>query len=261
MYDTNSVQLPYYPGKRPDDLEFQLSAAAEQRRYDGQLGRFNYTVAPQYYNERRPWLAFLPQISQLSDFDLSARTECTPLIRVWDVDSDRPYQGRLRDEFVTDLNEVDTSAMSRMRAVGTRIYRDRLVWWNERPMAPVPADFKELRAASTFEQAVDLGRRIQQGILEKQAWCTMAETWLEYRDRERTLAATQVVPVRDKYLGVWIHGIPEDCLKFFLGHARVLCFLIHELTANETPGDLTMEDFVQGTAIAPLLDWQRSEYD
>ncbi|KAF8146252.1 hypothetical protein K438DRAFT_1781128 [Mycena galopus ATCC 62051] len=89
----------------------------------------------------------------------------------------------------------------------------------------------------------------------------MAETWLKYRDRERTLAATQVVPARNEYLGVWIHGIPKDCLKFFLGHARVPCFLIHELTANETPGDLTMEDFVQGTAIAPLLDWQRSEYN
>ncbi|KAJ7903927.1 hypothetical protein B0H13DRAFT_2335021 [Mycena leptocephala] len=67
--------------------------------------------------------------------------------------------------------------------------------------------------------------------------------------------------LKDEYFGVWIHGIDERDLKFCLGHARVPCFLIHELLSQEAPSKLSMEDFVQGTAVASLLDPWGSESD
>ncbi|KAF8146534.1 hypothetical protein K438DRAFT_2093281 [Mycena galopus ATCC 62051] len=110
-------------------------------------------------------------------------------------------------------------------AMGANIYCERVDLWDNRPVAPLQAEFEEHRNATMFKQAVDASRQIQRGILEKQACIT------------------------------------EDDLKFFLGHARVLCFLVHELIAQEAPSKLTMEDFVQGTPIAPLLDPQNSEYN
>ncbi|KAF8190252.1 hypothetical protein K438DRAFT_1763264 [Mycena galopus ATCC 62051] len=55
----------------------------------------------------------------------------------------------------------------------------------------------------------------------------------------------QILPAKEEYLGIWIHGITEEDLKFFLSYARVPCFLIHELIVQEAPGKLVMEDFVQ----------------
>jgi hypothetical protein len=141
------------------------------------------------------------------------------------------------------------------------VYRERADLWNSRPVSPLLSDFDELRSASTFEQAVDVGQQIQRWILEKHAWYRMAESWLDYRGKDLALSAVQVKAAKEEYLGVWIHGVSEEDLKFFLGHARVPCFFIHELIEGEDPGTLVVTDFVQGTPVAQLLDPQNSEYD
>jgi hypothetical protein len=95
----------------------------------------------------------------------------------------------------------------------------------------------------------------------------MADSWLNYQEKDLALSTVQILPAKEEYLGVWIHGISEGDLKFFLGHARVPCFLIHELVDQdemidqEAPIRLVMEDFVQGTPVAQLLNPQSSEYD
>ncbi|KAF8129674.1 hypothetical protein K438DRAFT_1999728 [Mycena galopus ATCC 62051] len=229
-------------------LELRPFVSVEQRWYDGQLGKFDPTIAPQYYDRKHPWLAFSPLISQLSNFDLSVQAESAPLIRAWKVDDERPYRGHLREEFIKDLDEADHAVQSQIQTIGAHIYRERVELWNNCPVAPLCADFDELRKASLFEQAVDAGRQRQRGILEKQAWYRMAEAWI--------LAAMQILPAKEEYLGIWMHSITEEDLKFFLSHARVPCFLIHELIAQEASSNLSMDDFVQGTFIAPLLNAQ-----
>ncbi|KAF8193232.1 hypothetical protein K438DRAFT_1761939 [Mycena galopus ATCC 62051] len=239
-----------YPPLVDDAFQWRLpdsgSRFGRERRYDGHLGKFDPTVTPQYYDKKRPWLAFIPSASQLTAFDLSARAEFVPIIRAWEVDSERPYRGRLREEFVQDLDEANRTAQSMILSIGMRTYRERMDLWNNRSIMPLRADFDELR---------------KRWILEKQAWYTMAELWLYYRSRDRDLLAVQILPAREEFLGVWIHGITEEDLKFFLGQARAPCYLVHELVDGEVPGKLTMEDFVQGTAVAALVELRNSEYD
>ncbi|KAF8210238.1 hypothetical protein K438DRAFT_1959517 [Mycena galopus ATCC 62051] len=261
LWSPNSVQLPYYPGIRSNVLDLRLSTTLEQRRYDGHLGKFDPTVTPQYYNRKRLWLAFIASTSNLLAFDWSARAEYVPIIRAWEVDAEQPYRGRLRAEFVKDLDEADRAAQTVILVIGLKVYRERADLWNNHPVMPLRADFNELSKVTTFEQAVDSGRQIQRWILEKQAWCRMAESWLEYRPRDLELPALQILPAKEEFMGVWIHGISEEDLKFYLGHARVPRFLVHELIAHETPGKLAMEDFIQGTPIATLLEPQNSEHD
>ncbi|KAF8177720.1 hypothetical protein K438DRAFT_2180982 [Mycena galopus ATCC 62051] len=200
-------------------------------------------------------------MSNLSAFDWSARAEYVPIIQAWEVDTERPYWGCLRAEFVKDLDEADCATQTVILAIGLKVYRKRANLWNNRPVMPLCADFDELGKVTTFEQAVDSGRQIQCWILEKQAWCMMAESGLEYRPRDLELPVLQILPAKEEFMGTWIHGISEKDLKFYLGHARVPCFLVHELIAHETPGKLAMEDFIQGTPTAALLEPQNSEHD
>ncbi|KAF8194489.1 hypothetical protein K438DRAFT_1761398 [Mycena galopus ATCC 62051] len=167
LWSPYSVQLPYYVGIRSNVLDLRLPASSEQRRYDGHLGKFDPTIAPQYYNKKRPWLAFIPTTSQLSAFDWSTRAEYVPIIRAWQVDKERPYRGCLRVEFVRDLEESHRAVQSLIMAIGARIYRECVDLWDNHPVAPLRAEFEELRNATTFEQAVDTGRQIQRGIFEK----------------------------------------------------------------------------------------------
>ncbi|KAJ7354501.1 hypothetical protein DFH08DRAFT_955893 [Mycena albidolilacea] len=90
---------------------------------------------------------------------------------------------------------------------------------------------------------------------------TPATAWHLWKRKDLALSAIQVKAAKEEYVGVWIHGVLEEDLKFFLGHTRVPCFLIHELVEGEAPGKLVVTDFVQGTPVAQLLDPQNSEYN
>ncbi|KAF8157745.1 hypothetical protein K438DRAFT_1777081 [Mycena galopus ATCC 62051] len=261
LWSPNSVQLPYYPGIRSSVLELRLSESLEQRRYDGKLGRFDPTLAPQYYDRRRPWLGMLVAPSSLSAFEISARAEYVPIIRVWEVSSEKPFLGKLREEFVRDLEEANRAAQAKMMGVGARIYRERVELWNHRPTRPLQREFSDLRSLTRFEQALDLGQELQRAIQERFAWARMAEAWLQFEGKEVELASVEILPANEEFIGVWVHGIEEADLKFFLGPARVPCFLVHELGNQDPTGELIMEDFVQGTPVADLLDPQKSEFD
>ncbi|KAF8185101.1 hypothetical protein K438DRAFT_1766198 [Mycena galopus ATCC 62051] len=261
LWSPNSVQLPYYPGVRSSVLDLRLSDSLEQRRYDGQLGRFDPTLAPQYYDRRHPWRGMLAAPTSITAFDLSTRAEYVPIIRVWEVSDEKPFTGHLRAEFVKDLEEASRLAQTRMMGVGVRIYRERVELWNLRPTRPLQREFDNLRVITSFERALDLGRELQRAIQEKFAWAQMAEAWLQYDGKEAELASVEILPANEEFIGVWIHGINAAELRFFLGSAHVPCFLIHELSELDPPGELVMGDFVQGTPLADSLDPQNSEFD
>ncbi|KAF8143740.1 hypothetical protein K438DRAFT_1783442 [Mycena galopus ATCC 62051] len=254
LWSPNSVQLPFYPGIRSNVFDLKPAAIHEQRRYDRRLGRFDPTMATQYYNRRRPWLAFLLSPTSLSSFDLSTLAEFVPLIRVWDVSEEKPYLGSVRLKFVKDLEEANRAAQSRMMAVGARIHRVRVELWERRPIQPIRQDFDSLRAAVKFDEALDLCCEMQRGVQEKNAWARMAEDWLLLEPVKGTdLASVEILPANKEFLGTWIHGVEELDLKFFLSHASLI--------AEEPVGAIVLEDFVQGTPAFDLLDPLKSKFD
>ncbi|KAK7007196.1 hypothetical protein R3P38DRAFT_2436258, partial [Favolaschia claudopus] len=59
LWSPNSIQTPYYPGIRFNPTETAQSRDELLRRYDGQLGKFDYSIVPQYYDPRFPWRGFM----------------------------------------------------------------------------------------------------------------------------------------------------------------------------------------------------------
>jgi hypothetical protein len=63
-----------------------------------------------------------------------------------------------------------------------------------------------------------------------------------------------VLPANNEYMGVWMHGIEEDEMWFFMACAGVPCFLVHKLTAEEPRGEMVTQSFTEATIVSKFLD-------
>ena len=59
LWSPNSAQVAFYPGVPPTNFQLCLPSDETQRRYDGHLGRHDYTVSPQLLSEEHPWRGFI----------------------------------------------------------------------------------------------------------------------------------------------------------------------------------------------------------
>ncbi|KAJ7911723.1 hypothetical protein B0H13DRAFT_2328102 [Mycena leptocephala] len=250
IWSLNSLQTPYYPGVRPRASKLLPGSTKDQRRADGQLGRFDPTISPQYFDARRPWLAFLPSPRVRIDEEEAAYT---PVYSVWESEPDSGFRGRLDLFFLEKLAEANTKADRGVSDCARIRYVQRLLW-DDCPQEPWASSVEALKSVRSFEDAVDLVRAAQRGILEKHAWMNMASTWIAHGGSLDKLKEGKIVPADDDLMGVWAHEITELDLYFFLTGAAVPCFLIHELTEGEPPGNLVAPDFTQWTAMAARLD-------
>ncbi|KAJ7901489.1 hypothetical protein B0H13DRAFT_2335974 [Mycena leptocephala] len=249
LWSPNSLQTPYYPGVRPRASKLLPGNTLDHRRADGQLGRFDPTISPQYFDARRPWLAFLPSPRCPVDEDDAAYT---PVHEVWESTPDSGFLGRLDPHFLANLNEANAKA-DRLVLDRSRVRYSRKLLWDDRPKEPWANSLQALEKVYKFEDAVDLVRVAQRGIVEKEAWARMALAWIKEGGPLEKLKDDAIQPADDELMGVWVHGITELDLYFFLTRAGVPCFLVHELTAEEPAGELVARDFVQWTVIATRL--------
>ncbi|KAJ7803925.1 hypothetical protein B0H13DRAFT_2388707 [Mycena leptocephala] len=257
IWSPNSLQIPYYPGVRPRASKLLPSSAKEQRRVDGQLGRFDPTISPQYFDTRRPWLAFLPSPGCPVDED---EAQFTPVHDVWESTPDSGFLGRLDPHFLSRLNEANDKADRAMRD-RSRVRYSRKLLWDDRPLEPWVDSLQALAKVYKFEEAVDLVRGVQRGILEKEAWARMASAWVLGGGALEKMKDEAIKPANDELMGVWVHGTTELDLYFFLAKAEVPCFLIHELTAEEPSGELVARDFLQWTPIAARVRPRKCSYE
>jgi hypothetical protein len=143
----------------------------------------------------------------------------------------------------------------------SRVRYSRKLLWDDRPKEPWVNSLQALEKVYKFEDAVDLVRDAQRGIVEKEAWARMALAWIQEGGPLEKLKADAILPVDDELMGVWVHGITELELYFFLTRAGVPCFLVHELTVMEPAGELVAHDFVQWTAVATCLMPRKCGYE
>jgi hypothetical protein len=256
LWSPNSLQTPYYPGVRPQASRLVLGTKT-QRRADGQLGRFVPTLSPQYFDTRRPWLAFLPSPLVVIDDDDAAYTL---VHEVWTSEPDSGFRGRLDPFFVQRLVEVN-SKLDREINDRSRVRHTRTLLWNDHPKDPWTSTIEALGKVDSFEDAVDLVRDIQHGLLEKRAWVKMALAWIQGGGSLEKLKTGSIIPANNDYMGAWAHEITELDLYFLLTQAAVPCYFVHELTDGEPPSELVAPNFTRWTPIESRLDPGGCEYN
>ncbi|KAJ7794546.1 hypothetical protein B0H13DRAFT_2393349 [Mycena leptocephala] len=179
---------------------------------------------------------------------------------IWESEADSGFRGRLNPFFVQRLVDANSKADEAMES-RSRVRHSRPLLWSDRPQEPWRTSVEALKSVQRFEDAVDLVREAQRGILEKRAWVKMAAAWIQEGGSLETLKKGVVVPANDDFMGAWIHEITELDLYFLLTKAAVPCFFVHELTDGEPPSELVATDFVKWTAVAPRLDPEYCPYN
>ncbi|KAJ6460497.1 hypothetical protein C8R47DRAFT_1226258 [Mycena vitilis] len=257
IWSPNSCQDPFYPGIRNGSFPLKPPLRPEQRRYDGQLGRFDPTISPQAYDPERPWLGFIRSPRYVSDLDMELVLE--PVTLHWVSEPDSGFRGRIEPSFLRSLVDVNSTADAAIRVLHEVRYT-RVALWNLRLCAPSAEDLDKLRVVTRYDDAVDRVREVQRQLVEKEGWVRLALCWKESRPRIEDMRSLPIKPADDGLMGVWLNGMPEYDSLYFLTQTAVPCFLIHELTAEEPRGYLVARSFIEGTPIQPLLDPYRCEY-
>ncbi|KAJ7903117.1 hypothetical protein B0H13DRAFT_2335280 [Mycena leptocephala] len=250
LWSQNSLQDPYYPGYRPRSGDLKAGNSSEQRRYDGQLGRFDPTISPQYYDPRRPWLGFITVPFHPAHSDDAANEQ---VMDVWVSEADSGYRGKLDPLFLKRLADANTTLDTAIRLLDS-VRHSRRQLWEDRPQQLWSTTLDPLRRITKYEDAVNQVREIQRGLLEKEAWLRMAIAWRDRRRSAENMRKMPVLPACDEFMGVWMHGIGEEDMLFFLTCAAVPCFLVHELTAEEPRGEMVAQNFMDATIVSRYLE-------
>lgn len=230
VWSPNSTRDAFLPGKVRRDYGFQIPQKREQRRFDGHLGRFDPTVATQYFSNQYPWHAFI-DVYNPKKIEL----DTIPLYGPWQPRGE--YTGRLDPAFVTAMEK-------RCEALNDAIFNEqkfripsvKLIIDNP-PVSPTMSDIRQLRNPEMFyEDALDKLLSYQRGFRRKAAWVRMVQklrtTWPP--DVE-ALRKQTIPPADERFMGVWLNGVDEEMSLWLLFHGRVPCFVVHEYHRDDFP--------------------------
>lgn len=256
IWSPNSSTIAYYPGLPPSNYTWRSDSDPSQRRIDGSLGRFDYTLCPQHYVASKPWLPFIATPPSIADVTLFPET--VQPNQVWESDqAPSLYTGHIESQYIAVLQ-------ARIENLNTDIAREDLndippeIWAN-RPAFPADASqvARDLRLVKTYDEAVDLIATISCQVKGKAAWLA----WLRHYRQEDAKSPQQYrkLPVpraNEEFMGVWLNGIPEDIGLWLMMSARVPCFIVHEFAPDENVkvNAPALKSFVLHTNIAIFDD-------
>ena len=257
LWSPNSRQFPFFPGVLLPDFLLSCPEDETRRRYDGHLGRFDFTVSPQYLSEQFPWRGFIlrPGTQQASLFP-----EYLLLHQKWH--SLTKVEGMIETQWIDSLM-FRLNALDAEMASCSRVAERRPDLWDVRPSYPHVDEVTGLRRIRSFNIAVDAIARIQRGIKDRAAWLVMIKLLLA-EDRYLTpdeFRAGFVPPACEDYMGTWINGSDERDALWLMSKAMP-CFVIHKLVGQEryTKRGESVPDFLSGTD-AVLLHYSHNGFD
>ena len=247
LWSPNSSQISFYPGVPPPNLQLTCPPEETQRRFDGHLGPYDYTVSPQVLSEQRPWHGFI--LRQASGF--KQQSECPEfalLHQNWRSISaeEGMIETKWIDALMFRLNDLDAKMSSCSKIT---YYRADL--WEGRPLYPSVDEVVTLRRIRTFAVAVDYIGRVLRGIKDRAAWLVMAQLILADEVTLDMLRNGTVPPACDDYLGAWVNGSDERDAVWAMGNGMP-CFVIHELSSGARSVYQTAPrscDFLEGTDV------------
>ncbi|KAJ7716674.1 hypothetical protein DFH07DRAFT_973848 [Mycena maculata] len=249
LWSPNSRQEAYYPGRRTI-AKLELPAMVTRRQHNGSLGVFDPTFAPQQYDSARPWLGCI-------EWNLD-QPEWEDLCVHWETEVDSALYGKLSPEYLRRLISANQVLNYEIQGFEDSLY-NRPSLWHSRPLLPYQVDFDTLARARTYEVVIDSGAAVQRGMREKRAWLEFAKRWTKSATCLDIMRRCPTLEARDKFIGVWINGAPEQDVLFFLTEMGVPCFIVHELIEKEPLGELVVPNTMSGTRLEK--SFERCEYD
>ncbi|KAF5366492.1 hypothetical protein D9615_010646 [Tricholomella constricta] len=261
-WSPNSRQSPFLPGVVPQGWTPIIPRDRTQRRLDGHLGRFDFTVSPQMVSGQ-VWRGFilLPQAGyrwrkDLPEYDL--------LTKQWE--STGPHVGHVSTEYVTRLRRrLDELEKAMAKFAGLELSYTN--YWASRPQLPLRSEIDHLARLSTWEDVVDMGVEIQRNMKDRAAWVAFATRltsvgWRSVIDdvRKRKEGA---LPANDNFIGAWINGNREQDSLWLLSQG-VPCFIVHRLDPDDRWTARVAHDrrrsWTEGSGVQ-FLDSEKNPYD
>lgn len=263
IWSPNSAIHPYLPGVVPKGFDFSIPDDPRHRRYDGHLGRFDYTVIPQMFSGDRPWRGFIrrpfaPESSQYPEFAIIHQLwKPSPSSQgVWPTTLPISYIQALHER-VTQLDSASAE-----NSVIAQYYPSV---WEYRPLLPTHAEIDQLGSICRFEQAVDLVLEVQRRIRDFDAWYRYGQMSLHDfpTKQEEDLRRGPQYPANDEWIGAWINGASKCDILHAL-YWRMPCFIAHILSPDERSSvarkDLPARTLIDGTDVTQL-DATTNGYD
>lgn len=217
LWSPNAKEHAYYPGIQAPGTKHGTELPPFQRRSDGHLGRFDYTVSPQHFDPARPWLGFIRKWTK------DGRPENASFADVW-TPSPMPTRGTFKSSFV---KAVRSRILRLIRAMeghqGIAVARNDL--WTDRPRHLTSGTSDEMCLEMTVDNGTDLLTRIQHDMKELSAWNRMTDSIL--RDLSQYTSAAKVPLADETLIGVWLNGCDEEN-GLWLIRNKVPCYIVHE---------------------------------
>ncbi|KAJ7661631.1 hypothetical protein DFH06DRAFT_1325909 [Mycena polygramma] len=250
VWSPNSSQLPFLAGERRGDFLPSIPSIPAERRYDGHAGRHDCLYVPQYFRADVPHWPYVRRVSEVPGDDV-ARPAFTPFPEVWITETPDRRKGYLNVDFVSRLTALTRRLESKMALWRTSSQ------WATRPQYANEGRVHRLAVCRSWDEVVDLGVALQRGLREQEAWLVYMQT---RQDQHRLdlpcLRETPVPPARERFIGLWVNGLPEMAVLRFLVRG-VPCFIVHEYLSTEVPRAVpeadVYSDFVSGTGLVLVL--------
>ncbi|KAF8174366.1 hypothetical protein K438DRAFT_1980393 [Mycena galopus ATCC 62051] len=223
------TQVPYYPGHRePTPGMVVLPSEVEQRRWDGHGGRWDYSRVPQTFSPLRPWLGLMKREGKHSETEHEFASPYT----VWNTPA-----SEINREYIDLLTtrNTDLEQAVALRLPSARHLRRLL--HSQCPIFPRLENLNDLKRIQTFDKAVDKLGECQRSIQEKQAWVALL-----------TLIGSNPLTIP---VGVWINGIKDEMVHWFLTQAALPCFLV-STPPRGVPLENARTGFMEGTKLEAL---------
>ncbi|KAF8220229.1 hypothetical protein L208DRAFT_1335083, partial [Tricholoma matsutake] len=151
LWSPNSAQVMFYPGVPPADFQLVCPSDEMQQRYDGHLGRYDYTVSPQLLSAQHPWCIFILR-QELGFKQQSEYPEFALLHQNWRSTSSE--EGFISMEWIDTLMfrlnclDAEMSSCSELTACPVDL-------WESRPLSPSVDKVVTLRCIRSFAITVD----------------------------------------------------------------------------------------------------------
>ncbi|KAG6905905.1 hypothetical protein DXG01_016985 [Tephrocybe rancida] len=237
LWSPNTMRYSSYPRVLPLNYSYSPNPDKSKRFFDGQLGRFNYSMSPQVLQKDFIWhaLIYRPRVGRskgLPEFGL--------LYEQW-VSLDAPtftkQEGYLNAAYLnilgTQVSEIEQDVEQRC----SFMENNYTYLWSTKPKKFLLTELNELQRATMYEDAMDKGAVLQRGMREMDAWIQLAdalgsESWKSQVDKTRL---HKIDLSDDDLLGCWINGSLEDNALLLLSLGAP-CYVVHEMTGDGTPG-------------------------
>ncbi|KAJ7077363.1 hypothetical protein C8R43DRAFT_1143541 [Mycena crocata] len=257
MESPNSNQTPYYPGSGVQVSD--VCGLPARRFFDGQLGPGDYSLSPQFFCPKKPWLPFIRRKDE-SMGQIDSESTHVRVYDIWTTEYGAAYRGSLKTKWIHHFirNHLsENSTMEHLIRENKDLPRCMLqadILW------PHEEDLENLYQITLYEEAVDWVRRYQRALLCKRAWVEMAMHWKSHSYENDTVERCDR-SANDDMIGVYLNGrqISAPFVNWYLT-LGVPCFYVIDVVHKPLPEPIHLS-FSAGTPIQALMSGSTYLYD